>query len=69
MTKYCWISLYAWIRLEYVQDGDFMKMFNVVLWIYLGAWISQGSAVATDTQSSQYAWVCSYMSEYVWDKT
>ena len=44
-----------------VQDGAFVKMVNIVLWIYLGAWISfvigiwQGSEYAKDTQSSEYA--------------
>ena len=48
------------------------KMFNMVLWIYLGVWmcfgirICQGSGYARDTQGSEYVWeyvrICS---EYV----
>ena len=50
-----------------------MKMFNMILWIYLGVCICfviriyQGFEYASDTQGSEYAWVCSWiMLEYVW---
>ena len=33
-------------------------MFNMVLWIYLGVWIFEGSEFGRDTQGSEY------MSEY-----
>ena len=56
-----------------VQDGVFVKMFNMVLWRYLGVCICfviricQGSEYASDTQGSEYAWVCCWrMLEYVW---
>ena len=50
-----------------VQDGAFVKMFNMVLWIYIGVGICQGSEFGSDTQGSEYAWVCSsIMLEYVW---
>ena len=44
-----------------------MKMFNMVLWIYLEVWIwlvigmCQGPEFVTDTQGSEYAWVCSWI--------
>ena len=38
-----------------------MKMFNMVLCICLGIWISQGSESGRDTQSSEYAWVYSWI--------
>ena len=50
-----------------VQDWAFVKMFNMVLWIYLGVCmcfvikICQGSKYASDTQGSEYAWLCSWI--------
>ena len=55
-----------------VQDWAFMKMFDMVLWIYCTVWISfvieicQGFEYAKDTEGSEYVWVCSgIMLEYV----
>ena len=56
-----------------VQDGAFLKMFNMVLWIYLGVCICfvirmyQGSEYASDNQGSGNAWVCCLrMLKYAW---
>ena len=54
-----------------VQDGASVKMFNIVLWIYLEVWICfviriyQGSEYARDTQGFEYMSLCSWiMLEY-----
>ena len=53
--------------------GAFVKVFNMVLWIYLGVWvcfvirICHGSEFAKNAQDSEYAWVSSsIMLEYAW---
>ena len=52
-------------KLDNARDGAFVKMFNMVLWIYFGVWICQGSEFDWDTQGSEYAWVYSWiMLEY-----
>ena len=53
-----------------VQDGPFVKMFNMVLWIHLRVWICFVIRICQDSeyaQGSEYAWVCSWaMLEYIW---
>ena len=64
------------------EDGAFVKMFSMVLSIYPEAWIRikisltriyQGSKYARDTESTECAWVYSWMfsnmSEYAWNRS